>query len=323
MEFVEIKKLKYESRIFYVFLFIHLLVWSCIGLMRTILPTDSLEGIYWGSLLDFGTPKHPPLAGWITYFAWLPFKNDFVIYLLSQLFVIGGFIYVYKLAKNFLDDSKALLSTIILEGCWVYCYITGYYGFNPDVVLLFTLPAITYYFYKCVKTDKFVDWAKLGIFVGLSLLDKYQTGFLLVGMFIWTLFFKKELFKNPVIRIWMDWLGSFAVDREKLSVSTIKTALSIKKTQWVLGIFPQGTRELPGKITIVNKGFSAIAKASKCGILPVGIVGTHEAKWLPFSGKIVVKIGKLIPYSENVEEMTEKWIKDVEELTGFNYEPKE
>ena len=61
---------------FFTFLIVHLLVWSCIGLIRVVLPTDTLEGIYWGSLYDFGTPKHPPLAGWITYLAYLPFKIE-------------------------------------------------------------------------------------------------------------------------------------------------------------------------------------------------------------------------------------------------------
>ena len=50
---------------------------------------------------------------------------------------------------------------------------------------------------------------------------------------------KKELFENPFMRWWLDWLGAFAVDREKLGVSTIKTVKNLKETGWVLGIFPQ------------------------------------------------------------------------------------
>ena len=34
---------------------------------------------------------------------------------------------------------------------------------------------------------------------------------------------KKELFKNPFMKWWLDWLGAFAVDRENLNVSTIRT----------------------------------------------------------------------------------------------------
>ena len=130
---------------------------------------------------------------------------------------------------------------------------------------------------------------------------------------------KKELFKNPFMQWWLDWLGAFAVDRENLSVSTIRTVKNIKKTDWVLGIFPQGTRQEPGEISNITKGFASLAKSNKCGILPIGIVGTQDAKRIPFSGKIIVKIGELIPYSSDAEEMFEKWTNSIQQLTGFRY----
>ncbi len=130
---------------------------------------------------------------------------------------------------------------------------------------------------------------------------------------------KKELFENPFMRWWLDWLGAFAVDREKLGVSTIKTVKTIKETGWVLGIFPQGTRQEPGEISHITKGFASLAKSTKCNILPVGITGTQEVKRLPFSGKIVVKIGEAIPYSNNVDEMVTKWGEAIQDLTGFKY----
>jgi len=129
---------------------------------------------------------------------------------------------------------------------------------------------------------------------------------------------KKELFENPFLCWWLNWLGAFAVDRENLSVSTIRTVLTIRKTHWVFGIFPQGKRQDPGEISGITKGFASLAKTTKCGILPVGIVGSQEAKHLPFSGKIVIKIGKIIPYSDNVEEMVDEWTKSIQELTGFS-----
>lgn len=130
---------------------------------------------------------------------------------------------------------------------------------------------------------------------------------------------KKELFDNFFLRWWLNWLGAFAVDREKLGVSTIKTVMSIRDTSWVLGIFPQGTRQEPGAISDLTKGFASLAKATKCDILPIGITGTNEVKRLPFSGKIVVKIGEVIPYSDNVDDMVDKWGNSVANLTGFEY----
>lgn len=131
---------------------------------------------------------------------------------------------------------------------------------------------------------------------------------------------KKELFYNPFLCWWLNWLGAFAVDRENLSVSTIRTVLTIRRTEWIFGIFPQGKRQAPGTISEITKGFASLAKTTKCGILPVGITGSEEARHRPFSGKIVVKIGKVIPYSENVENMVEEWRKSIQELTGFKVE---
>ena len=128
---------------------------------------------------------------------------------------------------------------------------------------------------------------------------------------------KKELFENPFLCWWLNWLGAFAVDRENLSVSTIRTVLTIRKTDWVFGIFPQGKRQEPGTISGITKGFASLAKTTKCGILPIGIIGSQEARHMPFSGKIIIRIGKLIPYSENVDEMVNKWVDEIQELTGF------
>ncbi len=191
------REISYERKWFVAFLLIHLLVWSCIGLIRTVLPTDSLEGIYWGSLHDFGTPKHPPLAGWLTYITYTIFKTDFSIYLLSQSFIILGFIYIYKLARNFLDENKSILSVILLEGCWCYTYVTGYYGFNPDVVLLGLLPMLSYYFYKCMQKDGWYNWILLGIITGICFLNKYQTVLILIPMAVWAFAFKRDVYKSP------------------------------------------------------------------------------------------------------------------------------
>lgn len=112
---------------------------------------------------------------------------------------------------------------------------------------------------------------------------------------------------------------SFAVNRESLGPSTIKTVKEIKKSKWVFGIFPQGTRGEVGSIENITKGFAGLAKITKCNVLPVGILGTQEVKRWPFSGKIIVNIGKPIPYSNNTDEVVEKWIEAIQELTGFNY----
>lgn len=130
---------------------------------------------------------------------------------------------------------------------------------------------------------------------------------------------KKELFDIPFLRWWIDWLGAFAVNRESLGPSTVKTVQTIKDSNWVLGMFPQGTRGIPGEIKGVTKGFAGLAKLTKCDILPVGIIGSNEVKRWPFTGKIIVNIGKPIPYDKNSDIVKEKWIEEIQKLTGFKY----
>lgn len=130
---------------------------------------------------------------------------------------------------------------------------------------------------------------------------------------------KKELFDIPFIRWWIDWLGAFAVNRESLGPSTVKTVQEIKASNWVLGMFPQGTRGVPGEIRGVTKGFAGLAKLTKCDILPVGIIGSEQVKRWPFTGKIIINIGEVIPYDKNPEIVRLKWIEEIQKLTGFKY----
>ena len=130
---------------------------------------------------------------------------------------------------------------------------------------------------------------------------------------------KEELFEKFFSRTLMDFCGAFAVRRDKVEVSTIKTALNIKNTNWMLGLFPQGTRDSSQKVEKITKGFASFAKATKTGILPVAIIGTDQKPKWPFSPKLTVKIGKIIPYSDNIDDMMKQWCDSISQMTGKEY----
>lgn len=132
---------------------------------------------------------------------------------------------------------------------------------------------------------------------------------------------KIELFEKPIMAAICDGLGCFAVNREKLEVSTIKTALNIFKTdRWRLGIFPQGGIRRNGKIEKINKGFAAIAKQMKTDILPLGIVGCEEYNWNPFKRKTIkAMLGEPISYNQELDEIFDEWGNKVAALTGYEY----
>lgn len=131
---------------------------------------------------------------------------------------------------------------------------------------------------------------------------------------------KKELFENPILAFLLDGLACFAVNREKLEVSTIKTALNIFKTErWRLGIFPQGGIRRNRKIEKINKGFAVIAKQMKTDILPIGITGCEEYNWIPFKGKVRVAIGEPISFNQELEDIIDEWSCKVATLTNYEY----
>ena len=86
--------LKNSNSIFYIFLFLHLLIWTLVPSFSNInLPLDTIEALAWGSNLDWGFNKHPPLSAFIVQVIYKIFgTNDWAYYLLSQVCVILSFI---------------------------------------------------------------------------------------------------------------------------------------------------------------------------------------------------------------------------------------
>ena len=125
---------------------------------------------------------------------------------------------------------------------------------------------------------------------------------------------KKELFEKGIMRFFLDWLGAFAVNREKVEVSTFKTAVGIKETDWLLGLFPQGTRQRDGNMDNISRGFATIAKTAKADIIPVAILGATRDERRPFHGNMKIKIGKPIPYMNDVQALINLWLEKLSEL---------
>ena len=131
---------------------------------------------------------------------------------------------------------------------------------------------------------------------------------------------KKELFEESWLQtLCMDWLGAFAVNREKLEVSTLKTVKEVYKSSWMLGIFPQGGIRKNKTIEKINKGFAVISKAAKWDILPVSITGCEHYNWIPFKGKLVVKIEKPVSHKLSQEEIINSWGQQVADMCGYKF----
>lgn len=132
---------------------------------------------------------------------------------------------------------------------------------------------------------------------------------------------KKELFEENglFLMTMMDWLGAFAVNREKIEVSTIKTVKEVFKSKYVLGIFPEGGIIREREIGKINKGFAVIAKAAKWDIVPIAITGCEEYNWVPFKSKVIVRVGTPISHEISPDEIVERWGKQVSQMCGYGF----
>ena len=184
---------KYINKIFYLFLFIHLVIWTLVPSFSNInLPLDTIEALAWGSNLDWGFSKHPPFSALAVEFFFKMFgNNDWAYYLLSQIFVVISFFFVWKFSNEILEDKTySLLSVLLLVGIYFYNFTTPEFNVNVSQLPFWALSV--YFFWKSLNFNKNSDWILFGIFSTLGFLSKYLFIYILITLFIFFIFnFKK------------------------------------------------------------------------------------------------------------------------------------
>ena len=195
---------------FYVILVINALLWTFVESLRTVISRDSMEAIIWGGLFSFGTNKHTSLSRWLAGGFYSLFQeHNFAIYLLGVICLVVGLIYIYKLARFFLDEKKAICSTLIITTCFYYTFQIFYDNFNCNIISMALWPVMIYYFYKSLKFNKLKDWILFGIAFGLSFMAKYQVIFLAFTMFLYMLIAQRQYFKQ--FKVYLSLLIAFLI----------------------------------------------------------------------------------------------------------------
>ena len=185
--------------IYYLFLLSHLTLWTLVPTFSNInLPLDTIEALAWGSNLDWGFNKHPPFSAFaVELFFFIFGSNDWAYYLLSQLFVIVAFIYVWKFSNEILESKAlALVSLLALEGIFFYNFTTP--EFNVNVSQLPFWAMTVYFFWKGLQTNKKTFWFLFGISSALGFLSKYLFVYILASLFLYLIFNLKK-YKNQII----------------------------------------------------------------------------------------------------------------------------
>ena len=186
------------ENIFYIFVTAHLIFWTLIpSLTNQNLPLDTIEALAWGSNLDWGFNKHPPMSAFFPEVFFQIFgSQDWAYYLLSQIFVVISFYYVFKFSKEFFNnDLLGLISVLLIEAIYFYNFTTP--EFNVNVCQLPFWSLTVYFSWKIYtsKEIKFTDCFLVGLFAAIGFLSKYLFLYLLVSidlLFIYLIFIKRE-----------------------------------------------------------------------------------------------------------------------------------
>ena len=185
------------TTLFNLFLVSHLVIWTFVPYFSNKnLPLDVIEALAWGSNFDWGFEKHPPLSALFPEIFYQLFgSQDWAFYLLSQIFIVISFIFVFKLAKEFLkNETYALISVFLLEGIYFYNFTTPEFNVNICQIPFWSLTI--YYAWQSFKNDKTHNWILFGLFAVLGVLSKYLFIYLLIGInffFIYYFIKKKKL----------------------------------------------------------------------------------------------------------------------------------
>jgi len=186
------------NNIFYIFVTAHLMFWTLIpSLTNHNLPLDTIEALAWGSNLDWGFNKHPPMSAFFPEIFYQIFgSQDWAYYLLSQIFVVISFYYIFKLSKEILNNNLlGLVSVLLIETIYFYNFTSPEFNVNVCQLPFWSLTA--YYAWRIFngKTIKFSDCFLVGLFAAFGFLSKYLFLYLLVSidlLFIYLIFIKKD-----------------------------------------------------------------------------------------------------------------------------------
>ena len=194
-------KKKNISNLFYLFLISHLFVWTLVpSITNNNLPLDTIEALAWGSNLDWGYNKHPPVSAFFVEFFYFFFgNNDIAYYFLSQIFVILAFYIVWIFSNEFFQNKTlSFFSVLTLEGIYFYNFTTP--EFNVNVCQLPFWALMVYFSWKLYikKDSNTIILILLGVTAAIGFLTKYLFAYLLLSV---TMIFAYEFFITKTRKI--------------------------------------------------------------------------------------------------------------------------
>jgi 4-amino-4-deoxy-L-arabinose transferase-like glycosyltransferase len=179
----------------------YVLVWTLYGAIAKgsqDIHFDMAEAVVWWREAPFGTPKHPPLSGWLAglWFDLFP-RQDWAFYLLAMVCVGGALWFAWRVMLARLAGDKLAVGLLMLTLVPFFNFQALKYNANTVMIPLWAFA--TWAFLRSFAT-RGLGWAALaGVAAALVMLGKYWGIFLLAGFCVAALIDRRRAayFRSP------------------------------------------------------------------------------------------------------------------------------
>src|ERR1039457_2004244 len=165
----------------------YLIAWVALPIAVHDAPSlDIIEGFSWGNAWEAGYYKHPPLSPWLTAaFTHLFGKNLFAVFILSPLALIGAFVALWVLSRQFFDERTSTVGLYLVSTQLYFSLLIP--EFNHNVMQIPLWAAAFALFWIAVTQGKTWHFALLGVILGLCALAKYSAAILYARLIVFAL----------------------------------------------------------------------------------------------------------------------------------------
>jgi 1-acyl-sn-glycerol-3-phosphate acyltransferase len=142
--------------------------------------------------------------------------------------------------------------------------------------------------------------------------------------------------KGKMLAVLMRSLGTIPVHREggRAALHALDAAVPVLRSGELVGIFPEGTRSLDGRLYRGRTGVARLAMEAGVPVVPVGFIGTgavqpkgHTLPQLAARklARVAVRFGPIMDFSGRSDDMssmraiTDEIMKEIQKLSGQEY----
>src|SRR5215470_4040059 len=149
-------------------------------------PLDVVESYMWGREWVLSTYKHPSMPGWVLEASYLlTGAYGWPAYLISQLFIVASFAFVFVLGRELMGSEQAAAGTLLLTGIAYYAWWTPEFKHNIAETPFWA--GLPWLLWRAVERRSIVWWALAGAFAGIGMYARLTVGLLMVTASVWML----------------------------------------------------------------------------------------------------------------------------------------